>query len=81
MINGGRFQIIKCAEFGIERSTKSRKGLKRGEQNTNKEKDLEKPTKNKTSTKVEMAGKPTNEKAGKRPESTKSDSLDITVRK
>ena len=78
LINGGRFQIIKCAEFGIERSTKSRKGLKRGEQNTNK--DLEKPTKNKTSTKVEMAGKPTNENAGKRPESTKSDSLDVTVR-
>ena len=62
LINTGRFQILKCAEFGIEGSTKSRRGLKRGEQNTKK--DLEKPTNNKTSTKVGMAGKPTNENAG-----------------
>ena len=64
LINGGIFQNIKCAEFGIERSTNSRKDSKRGKQTMNI--DLEKPAK-KTSTKVEMAGKPTNVKAERRP--------------
>ena len=43
LINGGKFQIIKCAEFGIERSTKQiRKRSGGGENTTNF--NLEKPT-------------------------------------
>ena len=79
LINGGKFQIIKCAEFGIERSTKKfgifGKSLGVGKDTTNL--NLGRPTNEiTTSTKVEMAGKPSNEKPERMHQSTKSDSLD-----
>ena len=80
LINGGKFQIIKCAEFGIERSTKKfgifGKSSGVGGDTTNF--NLGRPTNEiTTSTKVEMAGKPTNVKPERVHQSTKSDSLDV----
>ena len=77
LINGGKFQIVKCAEFGIERSTKQIRKSSGGGGNTANF-NFKKPTNERIpSTKVEMAGKPTNVKLERMPQSTKSDSLDV----
>ena len=77
LINGGKFQIVKCAEFGIERSTKQIRKSSGGGGNTANF-NFKKPTNERIpSAMVKMAGKPTSVKLERMPQSTKSDSLDV----